>query len=181
MATSASTPNLDTIVNAYAELEIDVKASAADVRRAYRRLARIHHPDRVPANAPDHARATARMAAINAAYHLIQDAPLRHHPISRGSDWERTFTDTQLEEALRRGRQHRRMQHVWSAVAFTGSCLVMALLALPILRGAGVSYPASALVILACAACMFTLRRTLDPFLADDLLLDVVRLFVRHM
>jgi hypothetical protein len=52
----------------YAVLQVDSSADLEAIRAAYRRLARLYHPDRNPR--PE---AAARMRAINAAYALLSD------------------------------------------------------------------------------------------------------------
>jgi curved DNA-binding protein CbpA len=60
----------------YHVLDIAHDASASQIKRRWRELAREHHPDRVAGDA-DRARGlTSRMARINAAYDLLSD-PLR--------------------------------------------------------------------------------------------------------
>jgi hypothetical protein len=56
----------------YQALEITENATAADIRRAYRRLVLLTHPDRTPAPA-----AHARYLAINAAYETLSDPARR--------------------------------------------------------------------------------------------------------
>ncbi len=56
-------------------LGIDAGASEEDIRRAFRRLAREHHPDRVATGSPvDAERARLRLASITAAYHTLTRA-----------------------------------------------------------------------------------------------------------
>ncbi|MDQ2771946.1 MAG: DnaJ domain-containing protein [Bacteroidota bacterium] len=52
----------------YEVLELPENAPAADIRRAYRRLVLLTHPDRTPDPA-----AHARYLAINAAYEVLSD------------------------------------------------------------------------------------------------------------
>ena len=58
----------------YEVLGISRDASAAQVREAYRRLARVHHPDRVQAGS---AASAASMPAINEAYRVLNDPARR--------------------------------------------------------------------------------------------------------
>lgn len=57
----------------YRILELPTDASAEDVKRAYRRLAKELHPDRHP-NAPD---ATAKFQALNEAHAVLSDPEAR--------------------------------------------------------------------------------------------------------
>ena len=68
---------------AYRLLDVPVDASAGTVRSAYLRAVRLWHPDRFSGDPALEHRATARMSALNGAYALIADAPLRsfHPPI----------------------------------------------------------------------------------------------------
>ena len=58
---------------AYQTLELDRTASEVEVKRAYRRLAKLHHPDRVAGQGEvAEAAATRKFQAINAAYEEIK-------------------------------------------------------------------------------------------------------------
>ncbi len=57
----------------YATLGVAKDASAADVKKAYRKLAREHHPD----SKPDDAKAEDRFKAAAEAYHVLGDAERR--------------------------------------------------------------------------------------------------------
>src|SRR5271167_1596792 len=59
--------------NPYEVLGVDKKASQADIKKAYRKLARQHHPDRNP----DDAKAEARFKEISEANDLLSDADKR--------------------------------------------------------------------------------------------------------
>jgi hypothetical protein len=185
MSTSASSVSLESLLNAYALLEIDLTAGAAAIGRAHRQMVERCHLERIPAQSPEHARATERKAAIDSAYALIQDAPLQHHPISRGSDSGRTFTDADLEEALRQARTHQQLQRVGTAaVAFAACCLLAFLVTIPMLGRAGVGSVASASIIVAFAVGLFLLRRTRSPVpwqQMEDVLAGVLRVFLRQM
>lgn len=185
MSPSASSVSLESLLNAYALLEIDLTAGAAAIGRAHRQMVERCHLERIPAQSPEHARATERKGAIDSAYALIQDAPLQHHPISRGSDSGRTFTDADLEEALRQARKHQQLQRVGTAaVAFAACCLLASLVTIPMLGRAGVGSVASASIIVAFAVGLFLLRWTRSPVpwqQMEDVLAGVLRLFLRQM
>ena len=169
-------PTLEELLDAYALLEAEHTASSGDLRRAYRRLARTHHPDRVPPNSPEHRQATTRMAAINAAYDLIRDAPLRHHPMSRPSDPDLRYTQAHVDEALRRARDVRWVDAVVGGVAFSVLCLLALLTLVPVLSRAGVSYPMILVIVGITVATVWFGRRWVDFFVALDGVVALLRL-----
>ena len=60
----------------YRVLDVRHDASADDIKRRWRELAREHHPDRAGHDGEERARLTTRMARINAAYDVLRD-PIR--------------------------------------------------------------------------------------------------------
>ena len=68
----------------YEVLGINRNASDKEVKSAYRRLARKHHPDVNPGNAE----AEARFKEINAAYEVLSDADKRKKYDTYGHNWE---------------------------------------------------------------------------------------------
>ena len=60
----------------YRVLDLRHDASAEEVKRRWRELAREHHPDRAGADSAERRRLTTRMARINAAYDVLSD-PIR--------------------------------------------------------------------------------------------------------
>jgi hypothetical protein len=62
----------ETVFDPYAALGVRPGADAAQVKKAYRRLARQHHPDR-----SGDRRTTERMKAINRAWAILSDATRR--------------------------------------------------------------------------------------------------------
>jgi curved DNA-binding protein CbpA len=64
-------------------LGVDVDASAATIKAAWRRLAREHHPDVTGGDAGAARAATRRMAAINAAYEELRDPGRRRAAVVR--------------------------------------------------------------------------------------------------
>jgi len=95
------------MMDAYKLLGLDYSADSAAIRHAHKRLAKRHHPDRFPVGSAEQQQATARMAAINDAYGLIREAPLRHHPVSNPPEPPIPSTDTELDDAIRRTNQRR--------------------------------------------------------------------------
>jgi curved DNA-binding protein len=72
----------------YKILGVDRKASEADIRKAYRKLAMQHHPDRNP----DNKQSEERFKEINEAYQVLSDPKKRAHYDRLGSDyssWQR--------------------------------------------------------------------------------------------
>lgn len=65
--------------NPYRVLDVAANASAANIKRRWRELAREHHPDRAAGDTEEAGRLTARMARINAAYDLLRDPVRRAH------------------------------------------------------------------------------------------------------
>src|SRR5262249_15716733 len=88
---------LFTLMAAYAALEVPCSASAAEIRRADRHLMLHDHPDLHRAGSEDHRNAMARMAAIDDAYDLVRDAPLRLVDLRSGSGID-AWQDQEIDE-----------------------------------------------------------------------------------
>ena len=138
MSAEAPRPDLNALLDAYASLGADHSANPAEIRQAYKEAARKHHPDRHPAGSPAQREATERMTAINAAYQLAKDAPLRHHRVSTRSQPDVPWSDAELDEAIRRARNDR-----FVANAMTGLTVLVLLVApwlvIALAGGAGTS------------------------------------------
>ncbi len=79
----------------YRVLGVERDAAADDIRRAYRRLARQHHPDVNPGNEE----AERRFKQINAAYEVLSDSENRKSYDRYGDQWQHA---DQIEEMRRR-------------------------------------------------------------------------------
>ena len=88
------------MANYYEILGVGKDAEQTDVRRAFRKLAREHHPDLNP----DDADAEAKFKRINEAYEVLSDAESRRKYDAYGDDWRRADEI----EAQRQQRQQRR-------------------------------------------------------------------------
>src|ERR1700724_1976642 len=85
----------------YKTLGVDRKATDADIKSAYRKLARKFHPDVNPNNKE----AEAKFKQINEAYQVISDPEKRKKYDELGADWEHGVSQ---EEMMRRYAQQRR-------------------------------------------------------------------------
>ena len=71
----------------YETLGVPKTASAADIKKAFRKLARQHHPDVVKER--DKKSAEAKFKEINEAYEVLSDPEKRKKYDTLGADWER--------------------------------------------------------------------------------------------
>src|SRR5260370_15740951 len=85
----------------YKPLGVDRKASDAEMKSAYRKLARKFHPDVNPNNKE----AEARFKQINEAYQVVSDPEKRKKYDELGADWEHGVSQ---EEMMRRYAQQQR-------------------------------------------------------------------------
>src|ERR1700686_25917 len=84
----------------YNTLGVDRKASDAEIKSAYRKLARKFHPDVNPNNKE----AEAKFKQINEAYQVVGDPDKRKKYDGLGADWEHGVSQ---EEMMRRYAQQR--------------------------------------------------------------------------
>ena len=76
----------------YKTLGVERKAAAAEIKAAYRKLARKHHPDVNPNNKE----AERRFKEINEAYQVLGDAEKRRKYDELGADWERGAAEDEM-------------------------------------------------------------------------------------
>ena len=75
----------DTPRDFYSDLGLAPDASAEEIKRAYRRLALQHHPDKVPSSQREEA--TAKLASINTAWDVLGDTERRRvYDLQRAAD-----------------------------------------------------------------------------------------------
>ncbi len=88
-------PRLNFMRSHYETLGIPKEASAERIKRSYRKLVKLYHPDQFPSRSMEQAEAEKRMREINAAYSVLSK------PLSRTSyDGElngRACSQTQVE------------------------------------------------------------------------------------
>jgi DnaJ-class molecular chaperone len=71
----------------YKILGVGRSASAEDIKKAYRKLARKYHPDVNPGNKP----AEAHFKEVNEAYEVLSDPDKRHKYDTLGPNWQEQF------------------------------------------------------------------------------------------
>jgi len=154
---------LFTLMAAYAALEVPCSASAAEIRRAHRHLMLHDHPDLHRAGSEDHRNAMARMAAIDDAYDLVRDAPLRLVDLRSGSGID-AWQDQEIDEAIRRGRADRLVRAIGLAALLVFAALALSVpLAIRLDRMAFLSFDRYAVVMPAvCAVAAAVLSRWID-------------------
>src|SRR5579863_4759903 len=76
----------------YKTLGVARGASQAEIKSAYRKLARKHHPDVNPNNKE----AEARFKEINEAYQVLGDSTKRKKYDELGADWERGINEEEM-------------------------------------------------------------------------------------
>jgi hypothetical protein len=149
-------PDLFVFMDAYKVLGVGYEADSSEIRRAHRRLAKLHHPDKHSAGSPAEPQATVRMARINDAYRLVGDAPLRYHRVSRASDPDTPWTDVELDDAIRLARVHRNVD-----LGMTVGLVFVAIIVVPLLLSslslAGLPVPLVMAVTLGSTFVMWTM------------------------
>jgi DnaJ family protein C protein 9 len=80
-------------------LGVQPDCSQDDLKRAYRRLSLLHHPDKVAASGDDSAQATLRFQQIGFAYTVLKDAARREKYDLTGSTVEMSTAEGAKTEA----------------------------------------------------------------------------------
>jgi DnaJ domain len=75
-------PDIQILAAAYKVLDLELRASPDAIQYAYRELTLLNQPDRWPNGSPERQRAADKLRQADAAYALIQDAPLHDHPLA---------------------------------------------------------------------------------------------------
>src|SRR5271167_2699250 len=83
----------------YEILGVPRTASAEEIKKAFRRLARIHHPD----VAKNKAAGEAKFKEINEAYEVLSDAEKRQHYDQLGANWQDNAEFQPPPGGMRRG------------------------------------------------------------------------------
>ena len=83
---SAPDAAVQVLIAAYRVLDLELRASPVAIEYSYRELLQLNQPDRCPGGSPEQQRASERRQAIEAAFQLIQDAPLRDHPLAHQTE-----------------------------------------------------------------------------------------------
>ena len=86
-------------MNPYHVLEVHFGADFAEIRASYRRLVRVHHPDRAP-DAATRVASGERMVKINWAWHILSDSQ-RRAAFDARFRWEQIETARRQQDALR--------------------------------------------------------------------------------
>jgi hypothetical protein len=79
----ASESDVQELVAAYKVLDLELQASPLAIEHWYRELSLLNQPHMWPEGTPERQRAVEKLRRIDAAYRLIQDAPLFNHPLAK--------------------------------------------------------------------------------------------------
>jgi curved DNA-binding protein len=100
-------------IDYYKVLELNKNASAEDVKKAYRKLARKYHPDLNPNDTA----AKVKFQQINEANEVLSDPEKRKKYDQYGKDWKHAETGAHQQEHT---RQHRQQNTQGSGQGFSG-------------------------------------------------------------
>ena len=95
---------MDDVLKYYEILELEPGATGEQIKQAYRRLAKVWHPDRFPNDPPLQEMAQEKLKKINLAYEY-----LKSHRYTPPPDEERPYPEEeyyQEEEPVREGNQN---------------------------------------------------------------------------
>ena len=101
-------------IDYYQILDVDKSASMADIKKAYRKLARKYHPDKNP----NDAEAEKKFKQVNEAYTVLSDAEKRKKYDQYGKDWEHA---DQFEQYRQRQAHQRTVGNFRGGDTFTYS------------------------------------------------------------
>jgi hypothetical protein len=82
-SSAATESDVQELVAAYKLLDLELQASPLAIEHWHRELSLLNQPDRWPIGSPERQRAVEKLRRIDAAYRLIQDAPLYDHPLAK--------------------------------------------------------------------------------------------------
>src|ERR1044071_373788 len=97
-------------IDYYKILGLDKNATQDDVKSAYRKLARKHHPDLNPNDKEAHK----RFQQINEANEVLSDPEKRKKYDKYGKDWQHA-------EEFEKARQSRARSHHWDEYTYSGA------------------------------------------------------------
>jgi curved DNA-binding protein len=100
-------------IDYYKILGVDKNASEDDIKKAYRKLARKHHPDLNPNDKEAHI----KFQQINEANEVLSDPEKRKKYDEYGENWKHA---EQFEQARQQQGQQQRNQQQWSGQDFSG-------------------------------------------------------------
>ncbi|MCM5662698.1 DnaJ C-terminal domain-containing protein [Galbibacter mesophilus] len=89
-------------IDYYKVLELDKSASSADIKKAYRKLARKYHPDLNPNNKE----AEVKFKQINEAHEVLSDPEKRKKYDEYGKDWQHAEEFEKAKAQQRQSRQY---------------------------------------------------------------------------
>src|ERR1041385_6140917 len=97
-------------IDYYQVLGVDKNASQEDIKKAYRKLARKHHPDVNPNNKEAHK----KFQLMNEANEVLSDPEKRKKYDQHGKDWK-------YAEQFEQARSHKRSQNFGGGQTFSGN------------------------------------------------------------